>query len=222
MTLQFSNETLKLLDKELELAEKLNNLRLFKIVQCLIMRHTGTAVPDIAELLRVPVRTVYEWIGRFVRERFNWLCGKHYHGRGRKCHLTKAQREEIVRIVDAGPEAEGFDMGVWTSAMIQEVIQRKFGVTYTCRYLCSLLKKWGLSYQNATFIPDKVDEEKWQEQRKTWKEQTWPDILRLVQELGAVILFEDEASFRQWERWRIRGEFAANNRRPKRVENGKA
>lgn len=162
------------------------------------MRHTGTAGPDIAELFRVPVRTVYEWIGRFVRECFNWLCGKHYPGRGRKCHLTKAQREEIVRIVDAGPEAEGFSMGVWTSAMIQEVIQRKFGVTYTCRYLCSLLKKWGLSDQKATFIPDKVDEEKWQEQRKTWQEQTWPDSLRLAQELGAVILVEDEASFRQW------------------------
>jgi transposase len=209
MTIQFSKETLTHLDKELEFAEKLNNLRLFKIVQCLFMRHHGKSVGDIAELLRVPVRTVYEWIGRFLRDRFNWLCGKHYQGRGRKSHLTKGQREEIVRIVDAGPEKQGFDMGVWTSAMIQEVIQRKFGVTYTCRYLCSLLKKWGLSYQKASFIPDKVDEEKWREQRKTWKEQTWPAILHLARELGAVILFEDEAAFRQWGSlaytWGIRG-----------------
>jgi transposase len=198
MTIQFSTETLKHLNKELELAEKLNNLRLFKIVQSLFMRHNGTSVPDIAELLRVPVRTVYEWIGRFLRERFNWLCGKHYQGRGRKCRLTKAQREDIVRMVDAGPEDAGFDMGVWTSAMIQEMIQRKFGVTYTCRYLCSLLKKWGLSYQKAKFVPDKVDEEKWQQQRTAWQEETWPEILRLAHELGAVILFEDEASYRQW------------------------
>jgi transposase len=209
MTIQFSKETLTQLDKERELAEKLNNLRLFKIVQCLFMRHNGESVGDIAELLRVPVRTVYEWIGRFLRERFNWLCGKHYQGRGRKCRLTKAQREDIVRIVDAGPAEEGFDMGVWTSAMIQEVIQRKFGVTYTCRYLCSLLKKWGLSYQKAKFISDKVDEETWREQRKTWKAETWQTILRLAQERGAVILFEDEASFRQWGSlaytWGIRG-----------------
>jgi putative transposase len=209
MTIQFSPETLKQLDKELELAETLNNLRLFKIVQSLFMRHNGTAVPEIAELLRVPVRTVYEWIGRFLRERFNWLWGKHYQGRGRKCRLTKAQREEIVRMVDAGREDAGFDMGVWTSAMIQEMIQRKFGVTYTCRYLCSLLKKWGLSYQKAKVVPDKLDEEKWQQQRKTWPEETWPGILRLARELGAVILFEDEASYRQWGSlaytWGLRG-----------------
>lgn len=58
MTIQFSKETVTRLDKELELAEKLNNLRLFKIVQCLFMRHHGESVRDIAELLRVPVRTV--------------------------------------------------------------------------------------------------------------------------------------------------------------------
>ena len=131
MTIQFSTETLKHLGNELEVAEKVNNLGLFKIVQCLVMRHNGTSVHDIAEVLRVPVRTVYDWIGRFLRERFNWLCGKHYQGRGRTCRLTKAQRDEIVRIVDAGPEEEGFDMGVWTSAMMQEVIQRKFGVITT-------------------------------------------------------------------------------------------
>jgi transposase len=209
MTIQFSTETLKQLDKERELAEKLNNLRLFKIVQCLFMRHHGKLVDEIAELVHVSVRTVYDWLGRFLRERFNWLCGKHYQGRGRKSRLTKAQREEIVRIVEAGPEAEGFDMGVWTSAMIQEVIQRKFGVTYTCRYLCSLLKKWGLSYQKAKFVPDKIDDEQWRQQRTTWKEETWPEILRLAQEVGAVILFEDEASYRQWGSlaytWGIRG-----------------
>jgi len=209
MTIQFSNETLKDLYKELRLAEKLNNLRLYKIVRCLLMRHEGKSVQEIAKLLTVPVRTVYEWIGRFLRERFNWLCGKHYQGRGRKCRLTKAQREEIVRIVDAGPEEEGFDMGVWTSTMIQEVIQRRFGVTYMCRYLCTVLKKWGVSYQKAKFIPDSFEEEEWQKKRKTWKEETWPSILRLAQERGAVILFEDEASFRQWGSlaytWGIRG-----------------
>lgn len=209
MVIQFSKETVTQLEKELAMAERLNNLRLFKIVQCLFMRHKGASVREIAELLRVSIRTVYEWMGRFVRERFNWLCGKHYQGRGRKSRLTKAQCEELVRLVDAGPEQAGFDMGVWTSAMIQEVIQRKFGVTYTCRYLCSLLKQWGLSYQKATFIPDKVDEEKWRQQRRTWKEVTWPEILRLAPEVGAVILFEDEASYRQWGSlaytWGIRG-----------------
>jgi transposase len=162
------------------------------------MRHKGHSVQEIAEVLRVKVRTVYEWLGRFVRERFNWLCGKHYQGRGRKMKLTKTQCEELGRIIDKGPGKAGFDMGVWTSAMIQEVMQREFGVLYACRYICSLLKKLKISYKKATFVPDKVDSEEWQQKRKVWKEETWPEILRLAEETGAVILFGDEASFRQW------------------------
>jgi transposase len=198
MTIEFSKDTLNELYKELVRAEKLNNLRLFKIVQCLLMRHQGDSVQEIARLLRVKVRTVYEWIGRFLRERFNWLWGKHYHGRGRKMKLTKAQCDMLARLIDAGPEQAGFTMGVWTSAMIQELMQREFGVLYACRYICSLLKKLNISYKKATFVPDKVDSEAWHQQRKVWKEETWPEILQLAEETGAVILFGDEASFRQW------------------------
>jgi transposase len=198
MTIEFSKETLKDLYKELERAEQLNNLRLFKIVHCLLMRHKGHSVPEIADLLRVKVRTIYDWIGRFRRERFNWLCGKHYQGRGRKRTLTNAQCEELERMIDKGPGEAGFDMGVWTSAMIQEVMHRAFGVLYACRYICSLLKKLKISYKKATFVPEKVDSEEWHQKRTVWKEHTWPEILRLAEETGAVILFGDEASFRQW------------------------
>lgn len=198
MTIEFSKETITGLYEELQMAERLNNLRLYKIVQCLLMRHEGRTVQDIAEVLRVKVRTIYEWIGRFLRERFNWLCGKHYQGRGRRMKLTKAQCEALGEIIDKGPEEAGFDMGVWTAAMLQEVMHREFGVLYACRYICSLLKTLKISYKKATFIPDKRDDEKWHATRKIWKEETWPEILHLAKETEAVILFGDEASFRQW------------------------
>ena len=70
MKIEFSKDIITGLDKELQLAARLNNLRLYKIVQCLLMRHEGRSVQEIAELLRVNVRTVYEWLGRFLRERF--------------------------------------------------------------------------------------------------------------------------------------------------------
>jgi len=174
------------------------------------MRHEGRSVQEIATLLRVKVRTVYAWIGRFLRERFNWLCGKHDQGRGRTSKLTKAQREEWGHLIDKGPLEAGFEMGVWTSAMIQEVIQQTFGVLYACRYICSLLKKLKISYKKATFVPDKVASEEWQQKRKVWKEETWPEMLRLAKETGAVMLFGDAASFRQWgslaHTWGRRGE----------------
>ena len=62
--------------------------------------------------------------------------------------LVEYEEKKLFNLVDQGPEASGFDCGVWNAAMINEVIFREFGVMYNPHYLCTLLKKIGLSYQN--------------------------------------------------------------------------
>jgi transposase len=101
-------------------------------------------------------------------------------------------------VVVEGPEACGYDRGIWNSAMIVIEIEKRFGVTYSPRYVCSLLKGIGLSYQKAKFIPGKTEDEEWQRKRQEWEEKTWPEILALAKAKGAVILFGDEVSFAQW------------------------
>ncbi len=48
--------------------------------------------------------------------------GKHYHGRGRKEKLTKAQQKQLHDMIVEGPEAHGFASGIWNCAMIAELI----------------------------------------------------------------------------------------------------
>ena len=98
------------------------------------------------------------------------------------------------KIVEAGPEEYGFESGIWTSAMIAEVIMKEFNVIYNPRYVCSLLKKIGLTYQRAAFESDHLDEEK----RKEWERKKWPKILKAAKAKKAVIVFVDEVSFAQW------------------------
>ena len=64
---------------------------------------------------------------------------------------------------EAGPEANGFDCGVWNTALVAELIWRRFGVRYHPCYLSGLLKKLGLSYQKARFISDGSDEETYEQ-----------------------------------------------------------
>jgi len=45
-------------------------------------------------------------------------------------------------MIVSGPDACGFDCGVWNTALIAELVVLKFGVKYNPRYLSSLLKKW--------------------------------------------------------------------------------
>jgi transposase len=74
-----------------------------------------------------------------------WLVGLDSGGRGRKAKLSGTQKQALYEGVVAGPQAHGFDCGVWTSAMLVELIWRRFGVYYNPRYLSSLLAKRGLS-----------------------------------------------------------------------------
>jgi hypothetical protein len=37
-------------------------------------------------------------------------------------------------LMDAGPEAAGFETACWNSILIQMIIQREFGVAYNRRY----------------------------------------------------------------------------------------
>jgi transposase len=96
-------------------------------------------------LLRVSAKTVWNWLKRLMVEDLRWLHRQHYRGRGRKAKLSGEQQQALYELVVAGPQANGFDCGVWTSAMLVELIGRRWGVCYNPRDLSSLLAKLGLS-----------------------------------------------------------------------------
>ena len=198
MRITFGNATVKRLESERSIAERLNHLRLFKITECLLRIHCGDALSNIADGLHISLRTVYNWLDLFIRRRFAWLCGHHFAGRGRKTKLNAEQLERLYELIDKGPLESGFTCGVWTSSMIAVLIEREFGVTYNPRYLCRLLHQIGITYQKAAFVSAKTNDEEHQAQRQKWERQTWPVILKRARQLNAVILFGDEVSFAQW------------------------
>lgn len=198
VALSFSKAIVEELEKELIRAHELNNLRLYQLAQGLLWIHQGKSWAEIAKLFGISVKTVGNWLKRFLVQGLSWLRGQHYRGRGRKAKLTSEQKRQVRAWVEAGPEANGFDCGVWNTAMIAELIWRRLGVRYHPRYLSSLLRKLGLSYQKARFISDRSDEAAYEQARRVWVDETWPRILRQAKATGAVILFGDEVSFAMW------------------------
>ena len=198
MTITFGNATVQRLYFERQVAERLNHLRFYNITECLLRIHHGHAFPEIADWLHISLRTVYNWLSLFIRRRFAWLCGHHFAGRGRKAKRNEEQRQRLYERIETGPLAYGFPCGVWTSSMIAVMIEREFGVTYHPRSVCRLLHQIGITYQQAAFVSDKLDDEEHQRKRKTWEQETWPSILKRARQLKAVILFGDEVSVAQW------------------------
>jgi len=198
MTVRFEKLTIRRLQVELELAQRLNNLRLYRQVWALLLIHEGRRGSEIAALFHISEKTVHEWWMRFLVERFAWLGQQHYQGRGRKPRLTRQQRQRLYAVVAQGPEAVGFTCGVWNSAMIVEVIQKEFNVTYHPRYVSALLHALGLTYQKARFVCDQIQDDEYRRARCRWDKITWPSFLRQARQAGGVILFGDEVSFAQW------------------------
>jgi transposase len=194
MRVRINKETVKRLREELLVAQKLNNLRLYKMTISLLLINEEYSMEQIAGFLNISIKTIYNWLSKFMLKGIACLFWYHYRGRGPKPKLTNKQKDQLYKIIEDGPERYEFDCGLWNSAMIGEVIQKEFQVQYNVRYISSLLRNIGLSYQKAAFISDHLDEKK----REEWQNETWPKILKEAKSKKAVILFCDEVSFAQW------------------------
>ena len=68
--------------------------------------------------------------------------------------------------------------------MMQDLIQRQFGVEDHPHYSCTLLSNLGFSYQKAHFVSNHIAEAK----RLEWRQHTWPSVLRRARQRKAAAL----------------------------------
>ena len=167
-------------------------VRLVRRIHALMSIIEGKSVDEVAALLNLGEQTVRDYVNAFLYRGVASLSYRKPAGRPPK--LTKTQRKELAELIKAGPEAAGYSTACWSAVLIQDLLLRTFGVAYHPHYICELLEQMGFSFQKARFASDHLNEAA----RVVWDQQTWPAIVRLAQEKGALILFGDEAGFAQW------------------------
>lgn len=170
------------------------SLRLIKRIQAILDIAAGRSVDEVAERLGLSESCIYNYVTAFILQGLDSLVYQRPPGRSAK--LTKTQKKELERLIDAGPEAAGYDVGGWTTGLIQDLIWRTFRVEYSVHYIAELLKNLGYSWQKARFVSEHLEDVS--DEQREWLEKTWPEILQLAQDRQALILFGDEASFAQW------------------------
>ena len=153
----------------------------------------GYGIEEVAKLFQVSGQTVRNWLQTLFTGGIDELV-RMKRSPGRPAKLTKTQRRELARLLDAGPQAAGFTGACWRSPMVQVLIEERFGVLYSVHYLSELLRSMGFSYQKAGFESDHLNEQA----RAEWLKTKWPQILALAEQKNAHLLFGDEASFPQW------------------------
>jgi transposase len=91
---------------------------------------------------------------------------------GRKPKLSEDDRKRIVEGLQRGPEALGYDTGLWTSQRVADLIEQECGVRYTTVQAWRILHALGWSCQRPTGKALERDESA----IRRWKRVRWPEL----------------------------------------------
>ena len=91
---------------------------------------------------------------------------------GRKPRLSEADLDDIREALKRGPEALGYETGLWTAWRVADLIERECGVRYHSGHVWKVLKKLGWSCQRPTTRALERDEDA----IRRWKQRRWPRL----------------------------------------------
>ncbi len=127
-------------------------------IQGLVLVSQGIGERRAAQIVGVGLRTLQEWIFKYRRGGLQGLGKRPRPGRTPK--FTKAQLEELDRIIEKGPESVGLDTGVWTAPLAADLVKKLFGVRYHPDHMRRILRRLRFSVQLPTKVLSRADPEK--------------------------------------------------------------
>jgi len=150
----------------------------------------GEAPSEVMISLGFSRTAIYPWLRKFEEEGWEGLAGS--IAAGPEVKLSEKQRQQVKRwILGKDPRQYGFDYGLWSRRIVQELIKQRMkidmGLTAVGRLLASLditpQKPLRRAYERD---PQKV---------KDWLEHRYPKLKKRAKRQGARIFFLDEAGF---------------------------
>ncbi|HED03772.1 MAG TPA: IS630 family transposase [Candidatus Fraserbacteria bacterium] len=130
----------------------------------------GKGVREVARLVGAWPSSVSRWKQALEQGGLEALKAKPHQGR--RPRLQPEQKQQLVQVLRAGPQAAGFATDLWTLARVAQLIERLFGVSYHPGYVWYLLRAMGWSCQK----PERRARERDEATIGTWRQEEWPRI----------------------------------------------
>lgn len=130
----------------------------------------GKGLREVARIVDASTASVFRW-----REAWRGGGDKALDSRpntGRPPKLTAKQRQDLVGILLAGAQTQGFPNEVWTLKRIAAMIRRQFRVRYHPCHVWKVLQACGWSCQ----VPERRALERDERAIARWKRHKWPAI----------------------------------------------
>ena len=130
----------------------------------------GLSEAEVARRVGVHRQTVHRWDKQLATGGRTAL---RKAGRaGRKPRLAETDRSKIVAGLKRGPEALGYQTGLWTSWRVADLIEQECGVRYSTVHVWRLLGDLGWTCQRPTGRALERNEKA----IRRWKQQRWPEL----------------------------------------------
>lgn len=103
----------------------------------------GLSVATLSERYGIPESTLYYWLDRFAAEPVSDAVEDDDRP-GRPKELDDADREAVFAALAESPDDHGFDATAWTPELVQEFIEREYGVSYSLGHVRRLIRQAGV------------------------------------------------------------------------------
>jgi transposase len=150
--------------------------------------------------------SIYKWLAAAAKPGLGMRALQARPAPGRPRSLTPRQEQKVFRWINGkDPRQYGLDFGLWTRAVVADLIEQKFDIRLGLTAVGALLAKLDLTPQKPlqrAYQRDPVAIER-------WRRETYPAIARQAKADGGEVFFWDESGFRadtvHGRTWGVRG-----------------
>lgn len=134
--------------------------------------------------------TIYPWLREFKEQ--GWQALAESIAQGPEPKMTDRQKQRVKRwILGKDPRQYGFDFGLWSRRIVQQLIQDQMGIELCLTSVGKLLASLNITPQK----PLRRAYERDPKAVQLWLDETYPQLKKRAKRLGAKIFFLDEAGF---------------------------
>ncbi len=138
--------------------------------RALALLERDLSLHDVARRLGCAPSSVMRWRDAVAKEGPKGLAVRRSPGRPPK--LTAAQQRRLVKLLRAGPLAQGYRTDLWTTSRIAEVIRARFQIAYHPDHVGRLLHQLGWTPQK----PERRALQRDEAAIARWKQRDWARV----------------------------------------------
>jgi transposase len=151
------------------------------------LHRKNVPVNDIADSFGVTRQAVYRWINKEKENGKNSL--KSTIASGPDFHLNESQLKNLLSSIRKPASKFGYATDLWSGPRIRHLIKHQFKIEYHPKHMPRLMKNLGLELK----FPERRALEQDSKELRIWKNERFPEILKIAKKKHALLFYADEA-----------------------------